>query len=45
MEKPDFKVVKNFDAWMRKMKNQHYSDGKQMTAAYARLTPLKYKEA
>jgi hypothetical protein len=32
------KKLTNFDRWMKNIKNIHYSDNKQMTAAYNKLT-------
>jgi hypothetical protein len=32
------KKLTNFDKWMKHIKNIHYSDNEQMTAAYKKLT-------
>lgn len=32
------KKLTNFDRWMKHINNVHYSNNKQMTAAYDRLT-------
>ena len=40
---PDEEVFK-FAKWMAKMGNLHYSNDEAMTAAFERITPLKYRE-
>ena len=43
LNKMDGEVIK-FAAWMAKIQNHYYSDDEAMSAAFERVTPLKYRE-